>query len=329
MHAFRYNLSEHLTHCATTGGYLQANLLTVPSNLTSPASDFDIMAFQQYQRRFCGSEAGLAALLRAASGTSWAAYLCILLFPFSSALAELKLTVAPATAAPTAAAAAAKPAVVTTTAGPAPVKPAAAPATAASPEVKPVTSPVPAAASEVKPAAAVAVAAPTTAPPGTILRAVSLHDLGLDKGIDFSNLSGYKELFFPIPHRGFQAATLRLSLRSGAAFEGQRHLEVSAGGSILASLAITTADLARPIELPIAQSFAEDGFIRITLRYSGALTTDRCLSERVAGDYLSVKPESALELRLAPDALLDVRSAVSLPAPRRAPGPARARSRQR
>ena len=261
------------------------------------------MAFYRHQRRCCGSEAGLVALLRAAA-TRWAAYICILLFPFTPALAELKLTVAPATAAPTTAAAAtARPAAAS-----AGVKPAAAPTTAVSPEAKPVTAPT-TAPSDVKPAA---VTAPATAAPGTIARAVSLHDLGLDKGIDFSNLSGYKELFFPIPHRGFQAATLRLNLRSGAAFEGQRHLEVSAGGSILASLAITTADLARPIELPVAQSFAEDGFIRITLRYSGALTTDRCLSERVAGDYLSVKPESALELRLAPDALLDVRSAVSL-----------------
>ncbi len=152
---------------------------------------------------------------------------------------------------------------------------------------------------------------PAAATP-TIVRAISLHDLGLDKGIDFSNLSGYKELFFPIPHRGFQSAVLRLSLRSGAAFEGQRHLQISIGKSILASLALTAADLARPIELPLDQSFAEDGFVRITLRYSGALTTDRCFSERVAGDYLSVEPASALELHLAPEALLDVRSAVSL-----------------
>jgi hypothetical protein len=175
------------------------------------------------------------------------------------------------------------------------------------PEVKPA-----AASPEVRPAAVSLEVKPAAASPATIVRAISLRDLGIDKGIDFSNFSGYKELFFPIPHRGFQSATLRLSLRSGAAFEGQRHLEVSAGGSIVASLAVTAASLARPIELPIAQSFAEDGFIRITLRYSGALTTDRCLSERVAGDYLSIQPESALELRLAPDALLDVRSAVSL-----------------
>jgi cellulose synthase operon protein B len=52
--------------------------------------------------------------------------------------------------------------------------------------------------------------------------------------------------------------------------------------------------------------------LRVTLRYSGALNADRCLDERVAGDFLAILPETNLEMRLGPPALSDVRSVAAL-----------------
>ena len=57
---------------------------------------------------------------------------------------------------------------------------------------------------------------------------------------------------------------------------------------------------------------AEDGFLRVTLRYSGAVNADRCLDERVAGDFLSILPDTGLDLRLAPAAFADIRSVAAL-----------------
>src|SRR5262249_19078416 len=44
----------------------------------------------------------------------------------------------------------------------------------------------------------------------------------------------------------------------------------------------------------------------------GALHSDRCIEERVSGDYLSILPDTALNLRLAPDTLADVRTVARL-----------------
>lgn len=148
-------------------------------------------------------------------------------------------------------------------------------------------------------------------PPGTA-RSITLHDLGLDRGIDFSSFSGYRDLYFPIPHHGFQTATLEIFMRAGAAFPGRRNLQISAGGRVLDSRPLGLGESLDPVIVPIDPALAEDGFLRVTLRYSGALQADRCVDERVSGDFLSIRPETALNLNVAPESLADVRSVASL-----------------
>jgi cellulose synthase operon protein B len=145
-----------------------------------------------------------------------------------------------------------------------------------------------------------------------MLRTVTLQELGLTKGIEFSGFTGYRELYFPAPRSGLEAAILRLHLRAGSALPGQRYLQIAVGRNILLSQAIGASSAGDTITLPIDPRLAEEGFLRVTLRYSGAVNADRCLDERVAGDFLSILPDTGLEMRLGSPALSDVRSVAAL-----------------
>jgi len=145
-----------------------------------------------------------------------------------------------------------------------------------------------------------------------IVRATALSDLGLSNGIDFSGLWGYRELYFPVPRKGLKSAVFRLKIRGGAAFTGHRYLQVLAGGRVVMTRPLAAEDAAQPILVPIDPQTAVDGFLRLSLRYSGALNADRCLDQRVAGDFLSILPDTALEMQLGPEAYADVRSVASL-----------------
>jgi cellulose synthase operon protein B len=146
----------------------------------------------------------------------------------------------------------------------------------------------------------------------SLVRSVSLTEMGLDKGIAFSGFSGYRSLYFPAPQSGLESAVLRVSLRAGAAFAGQRFLQISVGQTVVLSHPIAATNASDTLTVPVDPKLAEDGFLRVTLRYSGALNADRCLDERVAGDFLSILPDTALEMRLSPSAFADVRSIASL-----------------
>ena len=150
------------------------------------------------------------------------------------------------------------------------------------------------------------------APSGTITRAITLRELGLGNGIAFAGLSGQRELFFPVPRQGLQSALLRLRLRSGAAFQAQRYLQISAGGSILVSRAVASGEAGEPIAVPIEPRLAQDGFFRVALRYSGAMQADRCLDERVAGDFAEILPDASLEMRFTPAAFTELRAVAAL-----------------
>jgi hypothetical protein len=145
-----------------------------------------------------------------------------------------------------------------------------------------------------------------------LLRTITLQELGLGKGIEFSGFNGYRELYFPAPRGGLESAVLRLRLRAGSALPGLRHLQIAVGETTLLSQAIGPSSLGDTITVPIDPRLAEEGFLRVTLRYSGAINADRCLDQRVAGDFLSILPDTGLELRLAPAALSDVRTVAAL-----------------
>lgn len=156
-------------------------------------------------------------------------------------------------------------------------------------------------------------AAPQMPPSSDVLqRSVSLDELGFEKGVEFLSFGGQRDLYFPAPRKGLKAATLRIKLHTGTAVQARRHLQVIAGGRILATQPLTAMDARQAIDVNIDPQLANDGFLKVSLRYSGAITQDRCMDQRVAGDFLTVLPSSALEMSLAFDAYDDIRSVVGL-----------------
>ena len=143
-------------------------------------------------------------------------------------------------------------------------------------------------------------------------RTVPLAELGFEKGAEFSGFGGQRDFFFPVPSTGLKAAVLRLKLNAGAAVAGRRHVQISAGGRILQALPLEGREAEQTVVLPLDPQLAKDGFLQVSLRYSGAFTQDRCVDQRVAGDFLTVLPESALEMEFGTEAYADVRSVASL-----------------
>lgn len=161
-------------------------------------------------------------------------------------------------------------------------------------------------------------AAPSIAAPqspalnDTLQRSVSLAELGFERGVEFLAFGGQRDFYFPAPRKGLKAATLKIKLHTGAAVQGRRHLQVMAGERILLTQPLGTTDTEQAIDVNIDPQLAKDGFLQISMRYSGAFTQDRCMDQRVAGDFLTILPASTLELALTPDAYNDIRSVVGL-----------------
>ncbi len=143
-------------------------------------------------------------------------------------------------------------------------------------------------------------------------RNVAITELGFTKGLEFTSFGGQRDLFFPVPRTGLRAAVLRLKLDAGAAVAGRRHLQISAGERILQSVPLEGRATEQTIQQPLDPQLAKDGFLRVTLRYSGAFTQDRCVDERVAGDFVNILPETELQMELEPQAYAEVRSVAAL-----------------
>jgi hypothetical protein len=152
-------------------------------------------------------------------------------------------------------------------------------------------------------------------PSNALLRPLTLVDIGLRDGLRFSGYGGARDLFFPVPRRdSLTGATLRLEYESASALDSRRTLQVTAGERTLHSISLERRADRRSIDLPIDISGLTEDFIRIGIRYGGAVTTDRCMDDRLAGDVLTVLPATGVTLAYRADVLPDVRDLLaSLP----------------
>ncbi|PEQ10493.1 hypothetical protein B2G71_21945 [Novosphingobium sp. PC22D] len=138
---------------------------------------------------------------------------------------------------------------------------------------------------------------------GTLRRTISLRELGFPDGLDLSGLSGTRELFFPVPDSAdVRTLHLRLPYRSGSAFESRRSLQVEVRDRAMLTTALPTETQTGIIEVPIEPAMIRDGYVPIRLRYSGAISEDRCVDQRVSGAYLAFLPEGGLTMGLSPKA---------------------------
>jgi hypothetical protein len=153
--------------------------------------------------------------------------------------------------------------------------------------------------------AAVTQAAPSVsidAIKGTLLRTMSLRDLGYGNGISFSQLSGQTEIYFPVrdakPVLGGQ---LTLELDHGATTAVERFLQIKIGGRIATSVGLDVAGGQISLPIDIRPSDIQNGFLTIGLSYSGAFSEFICVDERASGDFVQISPNSSLSLTLDAD----------------------------
>jgi hypothetical protein len=132
-----------------------------------------------------------------------------------------------------------------------------------------------------------------------IVRSISLSDLGFADGIEFQQLAGETVLYFPVPDAApILRGTLDIELDQGAKSLAQRYLKISVGNRVAQSQALSPDGGKLSVKVPVASEDVANGFVKVTLQYSGALSDQVCVDERSSGDFVSIDPSSALTITL-------------------------------
>ena len=135
----------------------------------------------------------------------------------------------------------------------------------------------------------------------TIVREISLADLGFRGGITFRQLSGKRLVYVPIPAGvPLREGVLALDLRYGSTVPSDRYLQVSIAGQPVVSQALkgTTGEMRLPI--PLRPDHVSNGFLTLELSYSGAASDRECIENRGSGDFLQVAASSVFSLAFDP-----------------------------
>jgi hypothetical protein len=143
--------------------------------------------------------------------------------------------------------------------------------------------------------------APPAVPAGQlVLTDVPLAAAGYPEGFRFSNLSGHKDIYFPIP-QGIDATLTELVLvfDDVTAYEARRSLEFLINDRSVGATVLDGKSAQRAVRIPLAGSVVRDGFLKLSLVYSGAVSQDRCVDARYVGDSITVRPESMVEFTIA------------------------------
>jgi hypothetical protein len=160
--------------------------------------------------------------------------------------------------------------------------------------------------------------APITAPPAraaasSFISPITLADIGIGGGIRFANLGGRREIFIPLPQGAdIVGSELVLTLDDVTAHAARRSLEVLVNDHTVSAVALDGRSSGRGLRVPIETTRGRDQFLKLTFVYSGAVTQDRCIDVHYVGDSLTIRPESAVELLVAPTGGLDVATTAAL-----------------
>ena len=154
--------------------------------------------------------------------------------------------------------------------------------------------------------------APAVPRPRGPLAEVTLADIGFVNGVRFANLGGHRELFVSLPQRSdVTVSDLVLVLDDLSAHEARRNLEVQVNDRTVAAIVLDGKSSGRVVRIPLGNAVPKNGYLKISFLYSGAATLDRCIDVRYVGDSLTIRPESAVEVDLGPNAL-DVTTTAAL-----------------
>jgi hypothetical protein len=136
----------------------------------------------------------------------------------------------------------------------------------------------------------------------TLIRNMSLRDLGFRDGISFSRLSGEATVYFPVLEEApLRDGFLSLDFEHGATNGVERFLQVRIGDRIAASVGLPEEGGRLSVPVSIRPDDLRGGFVPVTLTYSGGFSEFVCIDERASGDFIQISPDSALSLTLAAD----------------------------
>lgn len=139
------------------------------------------------------------------------------------------------------------------------------------------------------------VAAQASQSPAAISRVLTLADLGYADGFSFRQMNGQATLYVPLAQpQVIRDGVLRLQLRQGETLPADRYLQVRLGARIVASRSLQDAGDAFVLPIAFEPEDVTNGFLVVTITYSGAISDHVCIDDRASGDFVSISPQSTL-----------------------------------
>ncbi len=147
----------------------------------------------------------------------------------------------------------------------------------------------------------------------TVSRSISVAELGFAEGARIGAAGGSHDFYFPAPRSlTLQKAVLSLAYEAGAAYEGARNVEVLVNGRSVLLKRLQAVNERQTLEAEIGDVAREDDFLRVSVRYSGVITTERCVDLKLSGDHFTVTPQTALRLDIAGNSLTSAAAVLRL-----------------
>ena len=146
-----------------------------------------------------------------------------------------------------------------------------------------------------------------------IKRNLTVAELGFVDGAHFGALGGSQTFFFPVPRAAHAAGgTLSFAYDEAATLDGRRSVLVTVGERTVIARALPVGHDRQVVDVPLLPADFVGDFVKVTVRYSGVITNDRCIDLKRANDRFSVLPETTLALNVPADSLGDVSTVVAL-----------------
>ncbi|MDO6587672.1 cellulose biosynthesis cyclic di-GMP-binding regulatory protein BcsB [Salipiger sp. 1_MG-2023] len=147
-------------------------------------------------------------------------------------------------------------------------------------------------------------AAVADATAASITRTTTLADLGFGDGLTFRQLSGQSTVFVPVPDTApLRGGTITLDLKHGATVPVDRYLQISVGARVVSTQSLGNREETLSIPVPFGPADVANGFLAVSLSYSGAFSDRVCIDERASGDFLQISPASSITLELDADGI--------------------------
>lgn len=134
--------------------------------------------------------------------------------------------------------------------------------------------------------AALALPGSTPALGQSVTRAISLEEIGLRNGVEFSGMDGSRTLHFPIGDPSdVQSAALTLPFETQTAFPANRQVTLRVAGRALATRRFADSE-SGVWRVPVPASLMQGRYLAATLEYSGSRIGAQCVDTRIGGDWI-------------------------------------------